>query len=108
MNGPIASSPPVASSIPVEGKFVCSHCRTQVASTCPIRIDENFACLASLQPLHSSGKVLHGNTVGNHGMEFQFARFEQTGHLIPGLIHPATVDSLDRDALEDDVFGEVE
>src|ERR1019366_3013917 len=48
------------------------------------------------------------NTVGDHGMQVKLVGLEQCGHLIPGLVHAASVDALHGRAFEDDFFREVE
>src|SRR5271154_5830734 len=73
-----------------------------------VRIYQYLTGFASLQPLHGLRKILHRNAVGDHGMQVELAGLEQCGHLIPRLIHAASVDALHRDALENNVFGEVQ
>ena len=41
-------------------------------------------------------------------MQFEFAALEQGRHLIPGLVHAPSVDALNRQAFENDVFGKIE
>src|SRR5690349_8388480 len=41
-------------------------------------------------------------------MEIELPALQQCGHLVPGLVHAPAVDALKCDALENDVFGEVD
>src|SRR5581483_9104180 len=70
-------------------------------------VKQNFAGLPCLQPFHSLGKIFHRDSVGNDRMKVKLSGFEQGSHLIPGLVHAATINALDGDAFEDDVFGEI-
>src|SRR5439155_24909113 len=73
----------------------------------PVRVHENLAGFSCFQALHAFGEIFHRDAVGDHGMKIELAGFEERGHLIPGLVHAAAVDALNRDAFEDDVFGEI-
>src|SRR5579863_1345257 len=73
-----------------------------------VGIHQNLACLSGLQALHGLAEIFHRDSIGDHRMQVQFAALQQRGHLIPGLVHAASVDALDRNSLEDDVFGEVQ
>jgi hypothetical protein len=73
-----------------------------------VGVDKDLAGFAGLEALHGFAEIFHGDAVGDDGMKIQLAAFEQRRHLIPGLIHAASVDALDGDAFEDDVFGEVQ
>ena len=41
-------------------------------------------------------------------MKIEFPALEQSRHLIPGLIHPTPADALNGDALENNVFREIQ
>src|SRR5205814_4420443 len=75
---------------------------------CPVRVNQYFAGLARLQAFHTFREVLHCDSIGYHGMQFELACLEQRSHLIPGLIHAAPIDALNRDSLKNDVFGKIE
>src|SRR5580700_5116797 len=73
-----------------------------------VGIHQYFTSLAGFQTFHGAGKILHRDAICDCGMQVQFAGFEQSGHLIPGLVHAASVDTLHRDAFENNVFGKVQ
>src|SRR5260370_41365501 len=73
-----------------------------------IGIHQYFTGFAGFQPLHGFGKVLHWNTVGDHRMQVELACLQQRRHLVPGLVHASSVDALNRDAFENNVFGKVQ
>src|SRR6202042_248170 len=67
----------------------------------------DFAGLSRLQAFHSRRKILHRDAVCNHRVQIELAVLKQRCHLIPGLIHAPAVDSLDGDALKNNVLGKV-
>src|SRR6266851_6710256 len=71
-----------------------SDCNTAEYSPHPIGIHQYLAGLARLEPFHAAGKILHCDAVGDHRMQIEFAALEQSGHLVPSLIHAASVDAL--------------
>src|ERR1700688_656592 len=71
-------------------------------------VHQYFTGCAGFEALHGFGEIFHGDAVSDHWMQLKLAGFEQSGHLVPGLIHSASVDSLHRNALENYIFGEVE
>src|SRR5579859_6012009 len=73
-----------------------------------VRVHQNLAGLSGLQALHRLAEVLHRDAIGDHGMQVELAALEQRRHLIPGLIHAASIDALHRDALENNVFGKIQ
>src|ERR1700686_1078041 len=72
-----------------------------------VGIHENLAGLASFQPLHGLLEIFHRNPIGDYGMQIEFPALEQRRHLIPGLVHAASVNALHRNAFENDVLGKV-
>src|SRR5260370_31344710 len=83
-------------------------CNTAEYSPHSIGIHQYLAGLARLEPLHASGKLLHCDAVRDHRMQIEFAALEQSGHLVPSLIHAASVDALHRDAFENSVFVKIQ
>src|SRR5450631_379214 len=75
---------------------------------CPVWIHQDLAGFTCFQAGHGFGKIFHRNTVGDHGVKIETPAFEQGSHLVPGLVHAAAVDTLNGEAFENDVFGEVE
>src|SRR6266478_4016319 len=77
-------------------------------SPCSVGIDQNLSGFPSLHTRNGLRKIFHRDAVGDDRMQVELAALEQRGHLIPGLIHAASVDALDGDAFEDDVVREVQ
>src|SRR5208282_2922465 len=73
-----------------------------------IWINQDFTRLSRLQPLHRLRKILHCNAVRNYRMQIELAILEQRSHLIPGLVHAAAINALNRDALENNVFRKIQ
>jgi DNA-binding CsgD family transcriptional regulator len=89
----------------------CARARRGLAGIsllCTIRINQNFARFPRLQAFHSLRKIPHRDAVGDDRMQVELAVFEQSRHLIPGLVHAAAINALDGDALEDNVLGKIE
>src|SRR5712691_9025892 len=84
------------------------HNRLSTQSSHAVGVQQYFTGFARFQALHGFGEVFHGDAVGDHGMQIEFAGFEQSGHLVPGLIHAASVDALHRDAFENNIFGKIQ
>src|SRR4029077_5744811 len=72
-----------------------------------IRVQQNLARLAGLQPRHALGEILERDAVSDRGRKVQLPTLQQRLHLVPRLVHPAAVDSLHRRAFENDALGEI-
>src|SRR5271170_6902100 len=71
-------------------------------------VNQYLAGFARFQSGHGFRKILHRDAVGNHRMKIEASALQQSGHLIPGLVHAAPIDALNGDAFKNDVFGEIE
>ena len=76
--------------------------------SCTVRVYQNLARLPRFQSLHRIREIFHRDPIGDCGVKIELARFEQRGHLIPGVVHSPAVNALHGDALKDDVFGEIQ
>src|SRR5580704_13210574 len=63
-----------------------------------VGIHQYLAGLARFQPGHGLGKILHRYSIRNHRMQIEPSTLQQSRHLIPGLVHAASVDALNGDS----------
>src|SRR5450631_1544455 len=82
--------------------------KTWPRSAHAVGIDENLTGFAGFQALHGFREIFHRDAVGYHGMQVEVVALEQRGHLVPGLVHAAAVDTLNGDAFENNVLGKIQ
>ena len=61
----------------------------------------------SLMTWMASAMRFERKAVGDHGAGVELAGAEEAAHLVPGLVHLAAGDAVERESLEDHVAGEV-
>ena len=72
----------------------------------PSRKEHHFAASAGSDQLKSLSEVLEGKRVCNDGPDVETG-FEQAGQSIPGAEEPPACDTVDPDALKNNVVGQV-
>src|SRR5260221_13522718 len=64
-------------------------------------VEEDAPGVPGVYPLEGALELRVGETVCDHGLDVE-AAVEHHRHLVPGLVHLAAVDALDREHAEDD------